>query len=85
MNFVSKEVPKIAGAALVTDGEENIIRAITECLPQVRHLCCWNHIMQSGARHWLTKQIANAVSTYKISNNSPLHQMNKNTGNCMTV
>ena len=54
MNFIRKEVPEIAGAALVTDGEENIIRSITECLPQVKHLRCWNHL-QSAARYWLKK------------------------------
>lgn len=54
MEFVAKEVPEIKGAPLVTDGEGNIIKAISKRLPQVHHLCCWNHL-QSGARYWLRK------------------------------
>ena len=54
MEFVAKEVPEIEGTPLVTDGEANIIKAISKRLPQVHHLRCWNHL-QSGARYWLRK------------------------------
>ena len=59
MDFIAKEVPEIAEAPLVTDGEENIITAIAKRLPQVRHLRCWNHL-QSGVRFWLRKHGASA-------------------------
>ena len=59
MDFIAKEIPEIAEAPFVTDGEENIITPITKRLPQVRQLCCWNHL-QSGARHWLRKHGASS-------------------------
>ena len=34
MDFIAKEIPEIAEAPFVTDGEENIIMAITKRLPQ---------------------------------------------------
>ena len=58
MRFIASEVPEIMGVPgvpLVTDGEENIIKAITNCLPQVAHLRCWNHL-QSAARYWLKQR-----------------------------
>ena len=54
MDFIAKEVPEIKGAPLVTDGEDNIVRAIANRLPQINHLRCWNHL-QSAARYWLRK------------------------------
>ena len=44
MDFIAKEIPGIAEAPFVTDGEENIITAITKQLPQVRQLRCWKHL-----------------------------------------
>ena len=48
------EIPEIAGTPLVTDGEDNIIKAINKRLPEVLSLRCWNHLL-SAARHWLKK------------------------------
>ena len=38
MTFICREVPEVKGQPLVTDGEENIIRAINLCLPHVKSL-----------------------------------------------
>ena len=54
MTFICREVPEVKGQPLVTDGEENIIRAINKCLPHVKSLRCWNHLL-SSARYWLKK------------------------------
>ena len=54
MTFMAAEIPEIAGTPLVTDGEDNIIKAINKCLPEVLSLRCWNHLL-SAARHWLKK------------------------------
>ena len=54
MQFMAAEVPELAGSPLVTDDEENIIKAICKSLPQVLPLRCWNHLL-SAARHWLRK------------------------------
>ena len=54
MTFICREVPEVKGQPLVTDGEENIIRAINKCLPHVKSLKCWNHLL-SSARYWLKK------------------------------
>ena len=40
MQFMAGEVPELAGSPLVTDGEENIIKAICTSLPQVLPLSC---------------------------------------------
>ena len=50
MQFIAAEVPELAGSPLVTDGEENIIKAIYTSLPVFLSLRCWNHVL-SAERH----------------------------------
>lgn len=60
MSFMAKEVPEMIGALFVTSGEENVLKAMQNKLPQVWHLCGWRQV-QASVRRWLKQQGATDV------------------------
>ena len=75
-NELKKKVPKGCTVAIVTDRERAIGTAISEELPKIPQVFCWNHILQD-VRRWLLahgaprREIAVIVNDLRLLFNQP--------------
>ena len=80
VDIIAKEIPEIAEAPFVIDGEENIITAITKQLHQVRQLRCWNHWSRKHGAS--ASECSLAICVY-VQDLKQCHQQKRTTGSCM--